>query len=166
VDADVPAALHSVTGLQGQRRLYSSRGLGNIIRGFVSMPDGDFSQVVKGVGCEEGHVSLDDIMALDEETEGAMDVEGIGACIEGSGAEVSRKEEKKKRQTAVWVNEVIPAMVQPYLKLLCDTESLRCLPPVRNVSSCGGCMVGRVVDVYCVFFDRKWFGLYLWLDSD
>ena len=156
VKGGLEGALLSVASFEAQYHLYGSCGLGNIIPGLVSTPDGDFSQVVAGVEQEVRHVSLADSMPLDDEADDGMDVEGSAVCTEGS-AEVARKEEKKKKQTAVWQDELIPAMVQPYLKLLRDTESLRLLPPVRNVASCAGCTVGQMMEVYCMFFDRKCF---------
>ena len=63
---------------------------------------------------------------------------------------------KKERQITRWVQEVIPAMLQPYLRLLRTSCSLRTV--ARDVSTACSCRGerGRTLRITCVYFDREY----------
>jgi len=63
--------------------------------------------------------------------------------------------EKKQSQWLRWSSEIIPAMVQPYLSLLRDSENLGNLAGLRNSGGCIGCDAGRRIAVSCIYFERR-----------
>lgn len=155
----VEEGLLSVDIKSGRRRNYGARGFGSFVAGRVSTPHGDFSQMIES---EATHLPLADAMAVDIQGDDGgqtddMDMDDIDGSSSSLDMEVLNKEKKKKRQMAVWMETVIPAMVQPYLQLLRETGSLRDLTFVRKGVLCSGCVSGRVLEVFCVFFDRVCF---------
>lgn len=65
--------------------------------------------------------------------------------------------QKRERQSAKWVIEVIPAMLQPYFRHLYETQSLR-HPPLAGPNSLDSCPRGTEpttsLSVTCVYFNR------------
>jgi hypothetical protein len=68
-----------------------------------------------------GSEDEDDLGSEDEEEEGVQEVG------------------KKARQWRKWSEDVIPALLEPYLELLRESESLRDVSGARNVEGCKGC---------------------------
>lgn len=62
---------------------------------------------------------------------------------------------KKESQWAKWVNQVIPSMLDPYLRHLYVTESLR-LPPQAGRDAPNSCLCHKetLLTVTCVYFHR------------
>jgi hypothetical protein len=71
-----------------------------------------------------------------------------------------RQRRKKERQWAKWANETIPALIQPYLLILRESDNLRQLKRQSNATlpACS-CARRASISVTCVFFERKY--LYL-----
>ena len=62
---------------------------------------------------------------------------------------------KKQRQWRRWSEEVIPALIKPYLSLLQESGGLRDMNMVRGMDLCKGCDKGHIIEVSCIFFERK-----------
>lgn len=60
---------------------------------------------------------------------------------------------KKERQFQRWEGEILPALMEPYMKLLRDTDSLRNMHVTKLAVGCTGCQSGRLLKVSCVFFE-------------
>lgn len=125
-------------------------GLSDIMIGFqgkVYTPEGLFVQASPIGGTSAPGVddtdSDDDYKMLSDDG-----LEDVGAAYE-------KQQDKKRRQWQKWSENVIPAMLKPYLQLLRETESLRSLNLVRNQQQCLGCSGGRMLDVSCIFFESK-----------
>lgn len=61
---------------------------------------------------------------------------------------------KKQKQFQRWETEVLPSLMEPYVKLLHETDSLRDMVQVRSRRQCTGCESGRQLNVACIFFER------------
>ncbi|KIM39165.1 hypothetical protein M413DRAFT_75239, partial [Hebeloma cylindrosporum] len=61
---------------------------------------------------------------------------------------------KKQKQWRKWSEDVIPALLQPYMTLLRETEGLRNINSKRQADGCDGCSEGRLLNVTCVYFDN------------
>ncbi|KAJ7589412.1 hypothetical protein C8J56DRAFT_784665 [Mycena floridula] len=61
---------------------------------------------------------------------------------------------KAEKQWRVWHNEVLPALMPVYAKLVRETKSLSDLSSVRGSIACVGCDSGRIVKVYGVLLER------------
>ena len=135
------------------RRPYASKSLRLSLEGRVSTREGLFAQVLAGEVPTD--VRMDDIspptvMVADE---GLMDE---ADKLDDNAADVLAREAraaKKQRQWRKWSEDVIPALLQPYLALLRETEGLRDVNSKRYVNSCAGCVKGRLLDVTCVYFE-------------
>ena len=68
---------------------------------------------------------------------------------------------KKQKQFQRWETEVLPSLMEPYVKLLHETDSLRDMAQVRSRRQCTGCGSGRQLNVACIFFERKLSSLFL-----
>jgi hypothetical protein len=68
------------------------------------------------------------------------------------------QQRKKERQWAKWENEIIPSLLQPYLRILRESDNLRTLNHHSSVAL-PTCLCERRtrIDVTCVFFERKLF---------
>jgi hypothetical protein len=132
------------------RRPYGSSGVFLGVQGQVATPSGVFLQVMPGSSHpfhqdrneEVGEVvmfedSEDDLGSEDEEEEG---VHQVG---------------KKVRQWRKWSEDIIPALLEPYLELLRESESLRDVSDARNIQGCKGCQGKRQLEVVCVYFESK-----------
>ncbi|RDB30787.1 hypothetical protein Hypma_005865 [Hypsizygus marmoreus] len=62
----------------------------------------------------------------------------------------SKAANKKDRQWRRWANEVIPALLAPYLTVLHESGSLRNLEPATEACPCSA----SKVEVVCVYFER------------
>ena len=49
--------------------------------------------------------------------------------------------------------DVIPALLQPYMTLLCETEGLRDINSRWQLDGCVGCSDGWLLNVTCVYFE-------------
>ena len=115
------------------------------VEGRIYTPDGDFSQVLpatgaagQGSGSSVGHVILDN--AAEEPDEVDIDREA--------------RDEKKRRQWRKWSEDIIPALLRPYLQLLRETSGLRVMDSVRR-KGCRGCDGVRQLTVSCIFFESR-----------
>ena len=62
---------------------------------------------------------------------------------------------KKQKQFQRWETEVLPSLMEPYVKLLHETDSLQDMVQVRSQRQCTGCASGRQLNVACIFFERR-----------
>jgi len=147
------------------RRPYGSSGVFLGVQGQVATPSGVFLQVMPGSSHpfhqdkneEVGEVvmfedSEDDLGREDEEEErdlGSEDEEEEGVQQVG----------KKVRQWRKWSEDIIPALLEPYLELLKESESLRDLSGARNIQGCKGCQGKRQLEIVCVYFESKYANL-------
>jgi hypothetical protein len=83
---------------------------------------------------------------------------GDGSVVDESVADVLAREEraaKRQRQWRKWSEDVTPALLQPYMALLRETEGFRHINLKRQADSCNGCSGGRLLDVTCVYFESR-----------
>jgi hypothetical protein len=163
--------LVAVADLPSSRRPYGSKNLVVGVEGRISTQAGVFAQILGpdlnmqailrhtgeaggGEDSSEGEDSLGgegDIAADDgEELEGGVQDEG----------EARKRAGKKERQWRNWSEVMIPAMLEPYMELLRESESLRSLGGARNHKGCQGCEGGRLLEVVCVYFESMF--AFLW----
>ena len=62
---------------------------------------------------------------------------------------------KKARQFQRWEGEILPALMEPYIQLLRETDSLQDMSGVRQIAGCSGCHSGRSLKVACIFFESE-----------
>lgn len=67
--------------------------------------------------------------------------------------EADREAKKKQAQWRKWSEDIIPVLIQPYVILLHETDSLRKMENIRDRVTCLGCSAGHELEVSCVFFD-------------
>lgn len=78
----------------------------------------------------------------------------VADAAESEDQRRERERAKKQRQVQRWVNEVLPAVIQPYLRLLRTTASLRNVErDVTLLCSCAG-RSSRSLTLSCVYFDH------------
>jgi hypothetical protein len=135
------------------RRPYASKSLRLSLEGRVSTRGGLFAQVLTGEASTDVRmdgISPPTVMVADEglvdETDKLDDDEADVLAREARAA-------KKQRQWRKWSEDVIPALLQPYMALLRETQGLRDVNSKRHVNSCAGCVKGRLLDVTCVYFE-------------
>jgi len=137
------------------RRPYASKSLRLSLEGRVSTRRGLFAQVLAGEPEASTDVRMDGIspppvMVTDE---GLVDETDK---LDDDAADVLAREAraaKKQWQWRKWSEDVIPALLQPYMALLRETQGLRDVNSKRHVDSCAGCVKGRLLDVTCVYFE-------------
>ncbi|KDR65487.1 hypothetical protein GALMADRAFT_42870, partial [Galerina marginata CBS 339.88] len=61
---------------------------------------------------------------------------------------------KKQRQWRRWSEDIIPALLKPYLSLLHESSGLRNMEEFRKPKGCTGCDDGRLIEVSCIFFEK------------
>ncbi|KJA12507.1 hypothetical protein HYPSUDRAFT_105012, partial [Hypholoma sublateritium FD-334 SS-4] len=61
---------------------------------------------------------------------------------------------KIERQWSKWSQDIIPALLQPYMMLMEETQSLRNTSHLQNSQLCKGCKNGRLIYISCVFFNK------------
>lgn len=132
--------LKPVEEVPAERRPYGSRDAGLIMgrQGLVYGPEGVFSNAGSTTPLLLG-VDSRELMPM------------VGA----SGSIQVYDEERVAKNQHLWNRweiEVIPAMIQPLLKLLSETSSMRDIAMTCQIPLCGGCANGRLLPVLCVFF--------------
>ncbi|KAF8078230.1 hypothetical protein FPV67DRAFT_1403470 [Lyophyllum atratum] len=65
--------------------------------------------------------------------------------------QVSRNRRKREKQWERWIEEVIPQLIGPYMRLMCATQSMREPIPASQPCLCG--LPGRRLEVMLVRFD-------------
>jgi hypothetical protein len=116
------------------RRVYGTGDMTSEPRANVYTPQGHFVQ------------HIDSFQEDQTDTFKALATDIIG---EAEGV----KPGKKARQFQRWEGEILPALMQPYIQLLRETDSLRNMLEVRQVAGCSGCHAGRSLKVACIFFE-------------
>ena len=84
--------------------------------------------------------------------------DGVSDCEDYSSddaQDLEKRTDKNIRQWKRWTEIVIPEMLQPYMTLLHETDSLRNLETTRKTPSCNGCDKGRMLNVICIYFNSK-----------
>jgi len=145
-----------VDDFQASRRPYGSGNMVIGMEGRVLTEAGVFAQILRPEGrCysvlaagrderdEDGLEEQDDDIIVREE-EGFRDE-----------ARARKQASKKERQWRNWSEEVIPAMLEPYMELLRESDSLRDLSSARMHRGCKGCGDGRSLEVVCVYFESR-----------
>lgn len=123
---------HAVVGAQG--RVYTPSGL------FAQVVGGD--NVIDAPDVEIAHVPLGEYF-------------GAGSGDGGQPDNAEKSAGKKERQWQKWSEDIIPALLKPYMSLLRKTSGLRTMEGVRKNQGCVGCIKGRLLEVSCVFFERE-----------
>ncbi len=82
------------------------------------------------------------------------DLEGHDMDFDSNAAQHKRTA-KIERQWTKWSQEVIPALLQPYMVLMEKTQSLRDTSNLGSTQLCKGCGNGRLLNVSCVFFNSE-----------
>ena len=159
------------------RRPYGSakKGVSNVGSRIVT-PAGVFAQVISTTGnsASVGHVPLEEEVEMEvDPVDGGVSVTYVGTAGEAqslgrdAGSEVQASQEalndgeerkrahKKERQWRKWSEDVIPILLKPYLTLMRETQSLRHIEEVRGRRGCTGCTAGRLLEVSCIYFNRK-----------
>jgi len=106
-------------------------------------------------GDSTAHHLLDDSLC---DVEMSID-NGLGLDDEQSCLEAEKRANKKKKQWANW-NELVPLLLRPYVDLLYETDNLRNVATVCGDAVCEGCQHGRLIEIFCVFFNSKF--AFLW----
>ena len=128
---------------------YALKSLRLSLEGRVSTREGLFAQVLAGEAPTD--VRMDGISSptLIFADEGLVDETDKLDDVLAREARAA----KKQRQWRKWSEDVIPALLQPYMALLRETQGLRDVNSKRHVDSCAGCVKGRLLDVTCVYFE-------------
>jgi len=143
------------------RHPYGSKNIRLSFEGRVSTSVGLFSQVLP----DSGHTapSGDNISSPTAMVGGDGD-KGETGDSDGRTADDNVTKEaralKRQRQWRKWSADIIPALLQPYMSLLRETEGLRDINTKRQGDSCPGCSDGRLLEVTCVYFDSRSFLIY------
>jgi len=152
--------LVAVEDLPLSRRPYGSRDAVFGVEGRISTQAGVFAQIlspdskmypmqaIHGQTREGGRI--EDSADGEEEEEDIIMSEAEGMKDE---AEARKRSGKKERQWKNWSEVIIPAMLEPYMELLRESESLRDLSGARNHQGCQGCGSGRCLEVICIYFE-------------
>ena len=93
-------------------------------------------------------------MAEDIEEEGVQHQDGNESSEDDS--DLDDQVSKKQRQWRRWSEDIIPALIKPYLSLLHDSDGLRDMNKVRGDDLCKGCDKGRILEVSCIFFESEY----------
>jgi len=139
-----------VGGIPSARWPYASLGLFLGVQGQVATPSSVFSQVMpQGQALHEAGDEAAGEMVMFEESEDELSTE------DDDKEEAARQIGKKEWQWRKWSEDVIPALLEPYLELLRESESLRDVSGARNAEGCKGCRDKRQLEVVCVYFESK-----------
>jgi hypothetical protein len=124
------------------RRPYGTGDLPIGPEGLLYAPGGPFMQPVDpGINRQR----VDDPMGF------SLYTDGHDAAVDASATK-----SKKAKQWKKWDEEIIPMLMEPYISLLHETESLRNLDSFHRVSTspgCKGCGAGRHMNVSCIYFE-------------
>jgi hypothetical protein len=145
------------------RRPYGSKNLRLSFEGRVSTSVGMFTQV----------------LAEEEPSAGGNDVSSPTAIVMGKVAEANvdgseedltdvlareKRAVKRQQQWRKWSEDVIPALLHPYMALLRETQGLQNIDSKRQPSdSCAGCSGGRLLAVTCVYFQSRMISFVIFL---
>lgn len=88
--------------------------------------------------------------AIDEDSD-------TGDLDDNSDGANARRATKTERQWIKWSQEIIPILLQPYMILMEETQSLRDTSALKDTQHCQGCEKGRIIHVSCLFFNSKFF---------
>jgi len=154
-----------VDQLPKRRRAYGSKGAAYDTRGRVVTPAGVFSHVID-VDETSGSVGHQTLLEEGDSIEGVEMGEVAVTYVEAmSEPEIShpvletdanlKRTSKKQRQWRKWSEDIIPALLKPYMSLMQETESLRNIGLVRGRKGCSECMDGRLLDVSCIYFNSE-----------
>lgn len=150
VEGPAPFDLIPVDDLVPLRRPYGSKNLRLSFEGRVSTPMGLFSQVLpEGVGADIGRDDLSSSPIALVAGEDVGDDSDDAVKVRAREARAL----KRQRQWRKWSEDIIPALLQPYMALLRETDGLRDINSKRQVNGCLGCSDGRLLDVTCVYFE-------------
>jgi hypothetical protein len=143
----VKADLVPVSEARLRRQPYGTSGLVHGPTGLLYAPGGPFTQPTDPI--TELSVPQNADCSGDNAPE---------ARLEGGVEEYGElHSQKKEKQWKTWETETIPLLLQPYIHLLRETESLRDLSVLQQRlrrSSCG-CNNPRPQNVVCIFFESK-----------
>lgn len=145
--------LVNASDLQQGRRAYRTSHLPNTLPGArVVTGAGVFSQVMD---LDAQYGTVEDYNPFEEGEFEQPDMNVEGDIIEPGLMEVEarQKAKKKENQWKAWSTQVIPKLLEPYVSLLQQTQSLRDMSEVRNQDACKGCHHGKLKDVVLIFFD-------------
>ena len=129
-----------VDGAPKIRQPYGTEGLAVGPEGLVYAPGGPFTQPV------------DPGQDAPRMVPGSAEDSGVNF----DGVQATASLSKKAKQWKKWDQETIPMLIEPYLRLLRETESLRNMTAVQQNSvsqACNGCSDGRRLTVSCVYFE-------------
>ena len=79
----------------------------------------------------------------------------VGHSVESPEDRRAREHAKKERQVTRWVRDTIPGLVQPYMRLLRESQSLRSVQRYAAVLCTCESDAARSLRVTCVYFDRE-----------
>jgi len=150
--------LVAVDDLPSSRRPYGSHNTVVGLEGRISTSAGVFAQVL---GPEASVYSTQVVErgagdykeASEDEDEDEDEDEGMYDDKRADDVQVERRAGKKARQWRNWNERIIPMLLEPYVELLRESNSLRDLSGVRNSQGCKGCVEGRKLEVVCVYFE-------------
>ena len=156
----LPSSRDVVLALPGGRTYSQSRQTGSSSR--LANPTGAYERVPGRLRSASASSASDEDAFLREELntyqpDGLMSeiIVSVGQSTESSEDRRAREHAKRERQVTRWVQDVIPALCQPYLRLLWASQSLQTVQRDLLVScDCHG-EKSRVLKVTCVYFDRE-----------
>ncbi|KAF8868702.1 hypothetical protein CPB84DRAFT_1695554 [Gymnopilus junonius] len=79
------------------------------------------------------------------------EADGAGERNVGENAQARKKKEQQWRK---WSEDVIPGMLEPYVALMRETDSLRDLSAARSRKLCSGCEGYSSLEVSCIYFEK------------
>jgi hypothetical protein len=130
-----------------RRRPYGTKG--DVLHGpegILYAPGGPYSQPV-----DPGHDTQRSARGAPETDN--HDTFAPIADFSDKGRPISRK---KAKQWENWQEKVIPSMLEPYIQLLCQTQSLRNLPTLRQNPPAPNCECGvhkSSLQVSCIYLE-------------
>lgn len=119
------------------RKSYGSGELVSHPKGNLYTPEGHFVQPVNP------HQQVDTFQPLSGATTSEFNSSHENAQMLG----------KKEKQFLKWEGDILPTLMEPYFKLLHETDSLRNMEQVRHTHGCPGCDFGKALKVTLVFFE-------------
>ncbi|KDR80500.1 hypothetical protein GALMADRAFT_62166 [Galerina marginata CBS 339.88] len=126
--------------LPQSRRPYGSKQAVIGHQGLVYTPSGVYAHIA------EPFLTTESTEKVDDETNDLPDHDN---------SEVDEQRiAKKQRQWRKWSEDIIPALLKPYLTLLSETAGLRDMSQVDDIQGCTGCARGRLLYVSCIYFQK------------
>jgi hypothetical protein len=130
-----PQGLARVDSVAPERRAYGSSSLSVIQQVDLYTPEGAFIQYMPNAGPAPGA--------------GSTRGETLSFDTPSTIMARSKNAQKKERQWLRWANEVIPALLAPYMAILHESNSLRDFEPQAYNCLCGS----KDIEVVCVYFE-------------